>query len=412
MARTANSGFIEMIKQFKILESLKHYPKELSSKGKSQLFISAVVALFLGLTEGIGLMMIIPLLELTNIESGASDNQIVKAVQEFFTFFNIEMSILSLLSLYILIISFYAGLKYYKNIINVNVIQYFTHDLRTSIFKSLSYTDWLFFTQRSMADLTTPILTHVNQVSAGITKLLQIGATLIISFTYVFISSLISIPLTLLAIISIGALGLLHLSLNKKTLNIGISDEGHLKKFQHVVLEHVQGIKTAKSYGAEVAQNIQFSDISNRLILNNINAAKISSKGESILMIGGALVLSIFYFIAFNYVELDTAHILLMIVIFSRLIPKASSILKMYQSLLRFLPAFETCLELRSEARAETSKPVIEDYKPLQIKESIQFKSIHFEYKQNVPVLNDLNMSIPVGKTVAISGASGAVKLP
>ncbi|MDR1123705.1 MAG: ABC transporter ATP-binding protein/permease [Elusimicrobiota bacterium] len=44
------------------------------------------------------------------------------------------------------------------------------------------------------------------------------------------------------------------------------------------------------------------------------------------------------------------------------------------------------------------------------VKKEISFENVFFEYKENVPVLNDISLSVPVGSTTALVGNSGGGK--
>ncbi len=49
-------------------------------------------------------------------------------------------------------------------------------------------------------------------------------------------------------------------------------------------------------------------------------------------------------------------------------------------------------------------------HKPANIKGEVVFDKVHFEYKEELPVLKDVSFSVPAGKTLALVGATGAGK--
>ncbi len=59
-------------------------------------------------------------------------------------------------------------------------------------------------------------------------------------------------------------------------------------------------------------------------------------------------------------------------------------------------------------------KPKIQDAenaeKLTQVSKEIKFENVHFEYKEDVPVLKDINLTVPVGSTLALVGNSGGGK--
>ena len=44
--------------------------------------------------------------------------------------------------------------------------------------------------------------------------------------------------------------------------------------------------------------------------------------------------------------------------------------------------------------------------KPLDLEGNIEFKNVGFEYKENVPVLKDVNFKLDKGKSIAFVGAT------
>ena len=61
--------------------------------------------------------------------------------------------------------------------------------------------------------------------------------------------------------------------------------------------------------------------------------------------------------------------------------------------------------------RRLTSSKFLDVYKDILIDEgNIEFKNVGFEYKENVPVLKDVNFKLEKGKSIAFVGATGSGK--
>ena len=95
------------------------------------------------------------------------------------------------------------------------------------------------------------------------------------------------------------------------------------------------------------------------------------------------------------------------ILIFSQIIPPAKSFTSAYYHLQKGSAAAARVYELM-----DTENNITESANPIsihEIKEKVSIKNVSFQY-ENVPVLNNLNFTIPKGKTVAIVGKSGSGK--
>lgn len=91
------------------------------------------------------------------------------------------------------------------------------------------------------------------------------------------------------------------------------------------------------------------------------------------------------------------------------------SVYKPLKSLINFRVQLQTAL-VSAERVYEIidTKPAIQDVEGAvelkNIKGNIEFKNVCFEYEAGKPILKNINMTIPAGKTVALVGASGGGK--
>ncbi len=72
------------------------------------------------------------------------------------------------------------------------------------------------------------------------------------------------------------------------------------------------------------------------------------------------------------------------------------------------LLAMEAVFNLMNRVPAIVNRPKTKPLK--EIKKEIEFKNVCFEYVKNKPVLKNINLTIPVGKTIALVGNSGGGK--
>ena len=80
-----------------------------------------------------------------------------------------------------------------------------------------------------------------------------------------------------------------------------------------------------------------------------------------------------------------------------------------YNTLQSGLAAAERIVDLLDEESSVIEDPNALELPP-DIKGSIRFEDVSFEYEPDVPVLQNFNLEIPAGKTYAIVGPTGAGK--
>jgi subfamily B ATP-binding cassette protein MsbA len=105
--------------------------------------------------------------------------------------------------------------------------------------------------------------------------------------------------------------------------------------------------------------------------------------------------------------NLDAAGFITYLAIFSQLMRPAKAISDSFTNIHSGLAAGERVMELVDEKAAIVDAPDATDIKAFE--QGIEFKNVEFSYP-NRPVLKNVNLTIPKGKTVALVGPSGGGK--
>lgn len=108
------------------------------------------------------------------------------------------------------------------------------------------------------------------------------------------------------------------------------------------------------------------------------------------------------------------AQLMLIMVIFSRLWPRFTSIQSNLEQIGSTLPSFKALLDLQNECR-EARELYNSDYKnikSIEIKNGLDCRNVYFRYNQNESTyaLKNINVHIPSNRMTAIVGRSGAGK--
>ncbi len=184
------------------------------------------------------------------------------------------------------------------------------------------------------------------------------------------------------------------------------------KNMYSATLQHLDGMKTIKSYNM-VETNIQeFSQLTENVARSYNDTIKNYSDVKFLFDVSSVVILSIVVFSLVTFLNMSTAELLLLLFLFFRIIPRFSIIQRNYQYFINMLPAFSTVLELEKEISlaAEPKKVSKEE---IQFNNSIRFENVQFSYwneKKHSFSINDLNLQIKARKTTAIIGQSGAGK--
>ncbi|HTG57293.1 MAG TPA: ABC transporter ATP-binding protein, partial [Niabella sp.] len=174
--------------------------------------------------------------------------------------------------------------------------------------------------------------------------------------------------------------------------------------------ETLSGIRIIKAFCAEKIMNNRFVTLNNTLLgINKKMAARRDLASPLTELLGGAVLCIIIYFGA-NLIltgdSLTAGDLIAFIAIFAMMINPAKSLSTSFFNVQAGSAAVERIEHL-------LNTPVhVEDNGREQLtsfEQAIEFRNVSFSYNET-PILKNINLTIPKGKTVALVGSSGAGK--
>lgn len=397
---------------------LSNFIKELVAYAKTKVISSFILFILLGLTQGIGLVLILPFIStlgLTSQDSGKS--QIDKIIKTIFDAIGIPLNLNTFLIIYIIIIIIFALLDRYQAVLNIEIQQGFTRSWQNRLYRALTHANWLFITREKSSDITHVLTADCQQVGAGTILFMQLSGSSVLIFFQLAVAFWVS-PLLTSIIVCFGLLMIIFMKpLNREALETGISFRTWRREMYKVVIEHLTGMKTAKSYGTE-EQHIERIETINRGMENRmIHFTKTRSNTRFYYEVFGVLFLSGFTWIAVQVLKIPAPRLLLLAIIFIRIFPRISTLQQQYQNIKNMLPAFTGMIEFYKKATAEEETRLIDTYgksqnDPFSLLHNITFQNVFFRYSEDNPLyaVDNVNFEIPARKVTAIVGPSGAGK--
>ncbi len=376
-----------------------------------KLSITLSLIFFRSLTAGIGLLLILPLLEVIGLKvSGSAGTDVVHSLQTLLSFFHIPLTLISVLLCYIVIVSIIAITSYFESVMSSALQQYYIHHLRTDLYRQLLNSRWQFFISRKVSDMLHTVTTQVQWIANSTWQLMNLISNLVITFIYVILAFLLSWPMTLVALGFGVLLLLILLPLHKITLRSG---ENHLKNDKDIfqsISEQLNSIKMIKGSGQESNFVKQTLDISTSLEKENLRITKINSATQLVYAVGTVGAFSFLFYIAITFIKVSIDDLLLLLIVFSRLMPKVSSLQQTYQMILHGLPAFKDVKDFDHDCKQEQENKS-SDQSPILLNEAISIQNLSFHYHENKPsTLKDFTARIAKNQTTGIIGPSGIGK--
>jgi ATP-binding cassette subfamily C protein len=362
-----------------------------------------------GLTEGMALLLLVPLLQLVGLEVGKGGvGRIAELLASVFATVGLRPTLATVLGLYVLIFSVQRLLARWQATLALTLQQEFVASLRQRLYRAIARTRWAFFVRGRSSDFTHALTDELDRVGAATYYLFQLAATVLVALVYLLMATALSAIMTGVVVAS-GA-GLM-LALRGRTWAVQKAGEelsGAMRGFYAAITEHLAGMKTARSYGAEDRHAESFARLTEQVKHLQVHAVHGQTAAKWWFEVGSVILLSLLLYGAFQVLRLPTAEGFLLLYLFARLMPGFVGIQQSLGGLVHQMPAFQTVAAL--QAACETAaEPLAELAEPVELRERIRLEAVSFAY-DGKPVLHDLNLTIPAGKTTALIGPSGAGK--
>lgn len=290
------------------------------------------------------------------------------------------------------------------------------HSLSCRLFKGYLGRPYVWFLNQHSANLGKSILSEVSQVINGVlVPAMQLIAHGTIALFLIVLLMLLDPILVLMVALGLGGAYLfIYVALRRYLSYIGADRVLANKQRFKVAQEALGGIKEVKIFGREFSLLSRFTDPSLRFARHQFNSSIASQLPRfflELLTFGSVLLIALYLFRFHG--DFSRALPVLAVYAFAgyRLLPALHNVYN-HATRLRFsLPALESLYEDILELPEHAHSIKQEKDRPLAPENHIQLRNIDFAYPNAATdALKDINLTIPVGSTIGLVGATGAGK--
>jgi ATP-binding cassette subfamily C protein len=371
-----------------------------------------IVTVLSSLSEGIGLALLLPTLQVAglNLAGQGEAGRYAAIVSRAFLAIGMRPSLILLLGIFVTLVGVRTVLSQVQNVWTYAVQQEVEHHLRRGLYHAIADANWLFVCRSRGSDFTHALTHEVYRIGNGTSIALELAGEVTLVILYVAIAFAVSPGMTAL-VLAAGALltfvfrGRTH-ALEKQGEEV--SDTS--KSLYAATIEHLQSLKAAKTYGAEARNFSIFSDLSADVVRANVEGVRQQAIAATWFELGSVLILAAVLFVSIRVLAVPPAAILILLLIFFRMMPKIMTSQYHYHGFVNMLPSFAnlTGIEARCAAAAE---PPAHPHARLSLTRELSADGVSFTYAEaRVPAVKDLSLVIPAGRVVALVGPSGAGK--
>lgn len=370
---------------------------------------SVVLSIAVGMVEGVGLLFLVPLLELVGISLGEGRaDALAGRIASAFAWLGLPLSLPVVLGAFVAISAAQALLWMWQSLLNLQLEARVATRLRGDLYEAIVRADWLFLVRQRASDLAHVLTTEVDRVGGLVQQSRSILAGTAQITIALVIAALIAPAMTLV----VAGAGLLLVVISRRRARrartLGENYSAENGRLYGVLTDGLAALRTTKSLGAEersvgtlMASQARFVDIWQRAVANQV-------RGKFWLDTWSVVVLALLVFGAIRVVGLAPGPLLLLLFIFARTMPRMSAWLHGVHLLLHSLPAYERVEELRQACRR--SEEPRTDGPRLSLRSGITLDRVSFSYEPGRRALDAVSLRIPARRITALVGGSGAGK--
>ena len=284
-------------------------------------------------------------------------------------------------------------------------------NLRQHIYDNITKLHIGYFSNEKKGDLVSRVTNDVQEVENSVVNTLTVAfrdpAQIILYFIWLFV---LSWKLTLITLLILPISGIIISSISKRLKKQSHAGQKSLGNILAIIDESIGGLRVMIAFNARKYMMGKFDKENEhyaRLVKSMSDKRELSSPLSEFL---GVSVVAVILWVGGNMVfagEMKPSEFFFYIICFYQILVPAKAISSSFSSIQRGLASAERIFAVIDTVPAIQDSPSakkIEDFKT-----SIEFRNVSFSYGTE-PVLRNINLSIPKGKTIALVGPSGGGK--
>ena len=391
------------------IRDIPHYLKVFQAHLGKRMYLIFVLALMVALLEGLGIVMILPLLQ--SLNEGFSEEGSAVAV-----FLHKVLSAVGLADSVVAILIIMAGLFVLKGFVsfaaqafNSYLHAQLTRRLKGRMLQNYNQMSYQYYVSRDTGHFLNVINGQISQMLSAFQRMAGLGTILIMTLIYLILALAVAFSFGVFAMIAGVFLLLIFRKLNEyvRELSRKTSDESSVLNKLLVQSLHAFKYLTSTDQNRHLNHHIKGSihKLTGYGLRSGIAAGFTASVREPIAIV----LITVIVLVQLIWWDQPLAPIIVAVLLFHRGINSVLGIQGAWQALLSEIGGVEKVNEeFRAQSRHRQTDGTIE--LPA-FQHGIQLKDVSFRYQPHLdPVLNNISFEIPARTSIALVGESGAGK--
>jgi len=384
---------------------------------------AVVTALAASLAEGAGLVLLLPLLSIAGMSFGAgsSAGRLGFYAQRLLVRSGIPHSLwlATVLVIFLAMAALRSVLRRSQTTMMYATTMRVELALSRRVYERVVKAQWSYLVRQRSGRLTHLLTEELRRVADSIGLLLSVMSTGCLTLLYLAVAMKLSAPTTLLVLAMGGTLLLLQRRSLERIRTSGQDVNESIGEVYAATEEHLLNMKSVKTYNAEDRDVELFAELCDDVARHSVKNSQYHAASAFYFDLGSLFGLGAVIFLALGVLHVQAAAMLLLLAVFTRLMPQLASMQSAVHQLAGILPSFDHVLAIEAEClrNAETKAPEVAAVgAQLRLEREFRLEDIWFAYERGETaseaelVLRGIDLRIEAGTLTALVGPSGAGK--
>jgi ATP-binding cassette subfamily C protein len=393
------------------------------------IWIALTTAFAASVAEGAGLLLLFPLLSIAgmNLGSASTASRVGTFVHTLLVRSGVPNSLWLpvVLGIFLLVAGLRSVLRRSQSTMMFATTMKVELALSRRVYESVVKAQWGFLVRQRSGRMTHLLTAELRRVAEAIYLALSMLNLFCLTALYLVFAFKLSAPMTLI-VLAIGAVLML---LQRRSLDrVRMSSEDLNESIGEVYAateEHLLNMKSVKTYNAEDRDTQLFAGLCDEVARHTVANAKHHAASAFRFEMGSLFALGGVIFLALGVLHVQAAPMLLLLAVFTRMMPQLASMQSDMHQLASVLPSFDHVLRIEAECVRHAEIPAQDNgvpNEPLILGKELHMEDIWFAYQTDEPppgsthfieqefVLRGIDLKISAGTLTALTGPSGAGK--
>jgi ATP-binding cassette, subfamily C, bacterial len=360
--------------------------------------------------QGAGLLLLIPLLTLAGVGDAPDGGRFLPdRLTSLFSRLPPEHRLPTVLAIFVAILLLQAAVERAQTVTVQRLTSRVATAFRERLYSALLSARWTFLLGRRTGADAHLLTGEADRAAHAALELIHLLTGACLATLYLGFALATAPVLTLVATATAGLLWLTLRARVVRSRALGENLSQSSEHFHRSILEHMGGLKIARTLGAEDLHRREFSSAARALEDAYVASVAAHAGVRLRFSAGAAVLLALLVFTGVRVLSLGAATVLVLLFVFARLLPRIIELQQLYQQLLHALPAVDR-IESARRAGAAASEGSTRGRRPPRLEQQVAFAGVEFVYPDGRKALHGVDLVVPAGAVTAVVGPTGAGK--